>query len=243
MRALDARDVLRLWDACAALHPIDRTLAMLRASSPDEAIDAIAALPIGERERRAAALRVITFGADAEAANSCPACGLAHEVVPPLREILDAPPAPTEPFAITVRDHELLVRVPDSRDQAAITHCADAADAHRTIVGRCIVAATCLGEEVPVDALPAAIVAEVAEALAERDANAETLITLTCVECATRWTTVFDVGEFVWAELGHRARRLLHEVSALARAYHWSEAEILSMSAQRREAYLDLVGG
>ena len=35
---------------------------------------------------------------------------------------------------------------------------------------------------------------------------------------------------------------LLYEVGTLARAYHWSEAEVLAMTARRREAYLDLVG-
>jgi hypothetical protein len=242
VRALEARDILRLWEGGAMLHPIDRALAMLRAGSPDETLDALAGLAIGERERRAVALRVSTFGRAAEGVSDCPACGLAHEIDPPLAAILDAPPAAAEPITVVVGDWELVVRVPDSRDQAALTHCGDAQQALRTLVARCVVLATRGGDAVAVDALPDDVVAAAADALAERDSNAETLIALCCTACEHRWTIVFDAGEFLWAEIVTHARRLLYEVDTLARAYHWSEAEVLSMTARRREAYLDLVG-
>lgn len=242
MRALEARDLLRLWETCAALHPIDRALALVRAGSPEELPDALAALPIGERERRAAALRVATFGPDAEGVSGCPACGLAHEIDPPLAAMLDAPPAPTAPFTVAVAGHELLVRVPDSRDQAALTRCAGADEARRALRERCVLGATRGGEAVAVGGLPEEVIAAAAEALAARDADAETLIELACAGCDHRWTMVFDAGEFLWAEVAMHARRLLREVDALARAYHWSEADVLAMTARRREAYLELVG-
>jgi hypothetical protein len=242
VRALEARDLLRLWETCAALHPIDRALAMLRAGAPAEPPEALAALPIGERERRAVALRVATFGPRAEGAGACPACGLVHEIDPPLAAMLDAPPAPAGPFAVAAAGHELVVRAPDSRDQAALTRCAGAAEALRALLPRCVLHATRGGEAVAVDALPEEVIAAAAEALAQRDAGAETLLELGCAGCGHRFTMVFDAGEFLWAEVAMHARRLLHEVDALARAYHWSEADVLSMTARRREAYLDLVG-
>jgi hypothetical protein len=45
----------------------------------------------------------------------------------------------------------------------------------------------------------------------------------------------------LWAEIEVRAKRLLLEVHLLATAYGWSEAEILSLNAQRREFYLEMV--
>lgn len=234
--------MLGLWDACAALHPIDRTLAMLCAGSPDESLEALASLPIGERERRAVALRVTTFGALAEGVDECPACGVSHEVVPPLRAILESASAVTEPVRLSSRGYELLIRVPDSRDQASITHQSGVAAARAELLERCVIEASRAGEPVAAGELPAEVVAEVADALAARDGNAETLITLTCTGCGELWTIVFDAGEFLWREVVIRARRLLREIDVLARTYHWSEAEVLTMSAQRREAYLDLVG-
>jgi hypothetical protein len=242
VRALEARDVLRLWETCAVLHPLDRVLAMLRAGSPEGAADDLAALPIGERERRAVALRVATFGLCAEGVNECPACGLAHEIDPPLTAMLAAPPATAGPFPVVAAAHEVVVRVPDSRDQAALTDCADAAEALDALLRRCVLTATCGDEVVAPAALPEEVVAALARELALRDANAETLIELACAQCEHRWTMVFDAGEFLWAEIAMRARRLLHEVDTLARAYHWSEADVLSMTARRREAYLELVG-
>lgn len=243
MRALDARDVLWLWDACVTLHPIDRTLTMLRAGLPEVPFDVLAALPIGERERRAAALRVTTFGSTAEAADACPACGVSHEVDPPLDAILESVPVCVDPVPLSMGGYDLLVRVLDSRDQAAITHCEDAEQARTQLLQRCVMAASRSSERVEVADLPTEVVSEIAETLALRDSHAETLITLTCTGCGRPWTTVFDAGEFLWREVVMHARRLLREIDALARTYHWSEADVLAMSAQRREAYLELVGG
>jgi hypothetical protein len=53
---------------------------------------------------------------------------------------------------------------------------------------------------------------------------------------------LFDAGSFFWSELGAWARRLLHEIHSLARAYGWSESEILTLSPARRQAYLELIG-
>lgn len=242
MRALDSRDMLRLSEACAPLHPIDRTLGMLRAGCPDDTLDELGALPIGERERRAAALRLTTFGPRIEGTAECPACGLAHEIDPPLTAILEAPTASAEPWTLVVDGHELTVRVPDSRDQAAITHCGDAVEARARLVERCVLAALRAGESVAVGTLPESVVVELAGAVSARDRNAESLIAMTCAGCRQAWTIVFDAGEFLWAEVVMHARRLLREIDVLARAYHWSEADVLAMSALRRQAYLDLVG-
>ena len=53
------------------------------------------------------------------------------------------------------------------------------------------------------------------------------------------WTSV----AFVWAEVDAAAQRLLHEVDVLARAYGWTEPEVLALSEARRAAYLRLVRG
>jgi hypothetical protein len=46
---------------------------------------------------------------------------------------------------------------------------------------------------------------------------------------------------FVWAELEAQAHRLLHEIDVLARAYGWSEPEVLALGERRRAAYVSLV--
>ena len=50
------------------------------------------------------------------------------------------------------------------------------------------------------------------------------------------------MAEYLWKEVLIEARRLLREVNALARTYHWREADILALSPRRRQAYLELAG-
>lgn len=241
MRPLEASDILRLWETCGRLHPIDRALTMVGAACPEDPPEALARLPIGERERRAAALRMRSFGPRSAGACECPECGLELEIDAPLAEILAAPATDCEPFTVTIDDLELLVRTPDSRDQAALTRCPDDAAALRQLVDRCVIAAARDGVAT-VEPLTDVAVAELAAALAAHDTNAETLIALRCVRCDHAWTLLFDAGEFLWREVAARARRLLFEVHTLARTYGWHETEILGMTARRREAYLDLGG-
>jgi hypothetical protein len=49
-----------------------------------------------------------------------------------------------------------------------------------------------------------------------------------------------EIGQFLWTEIRARARRLLQEIDALARVYHWPEADILGMSDARRASYLEM---
>ena len=58
---------------------------------------------------------------------------------------------------------------------------------------------------------------------------------------STAWEASVDVGSFVWEEIAAEARRVVHEVDRLARAYGWREADILAMTPARRRTYLALV--
>jgi hypothetical protein len=107
-----------------------------------------------------------------------------------------------------------------------------------------LVAASCLtdpvGEEV-LAAWPEPLLAEVEARMIEADPQADIEIDLVCDVCSHSWKSAFDVGEFFWAELQSRAMLLLHDVHVLARAYGWSEPEVLSLSEARRAAYIELV--
>jgi hypothetical protein len=72
---------------------------------------------------------------------------------------------------------------------------------------------------------------------------AEIALTLTCPACDARQVVHLDIAGFLWAEVRHAAQRLLDEVHELGWAYGWSEGAILTMSASRRQAYLDRVRG
>src|SRR5262249_26139255 len=107
--------------------------------------------------------------------------------------------------------------------------------AERVLLERCVVI-----RSGPAGELPAEIRASVARAMAEADPLAEVLADIVCPSCEGAFVADVDLGAFVWAELRVRALRLLREVDALARAYGWSESEVLALSARRRAAYLEL---
>jgi hypothetical protein len=88
--------------------------------------------------------------------------------------------------------------------------------------------------------LSADLMTVLAQQMAECDPQAEILLNLTCPACNHYWQILFDIVAFFWSEISVQAKRLLHEVHTLARFYGWREADILAMSAVRRQFYLDL---
>jgi hypothetical protein len=64
---------------------------------------------------------------------------------------------------------------------------------------------------------------------------------LSCHSCAASFTSPFDLGRFVVAELLEHSRTLLDDVHVLARIYHWSEPEIFRLPLKRRLAYLSRI--
>lgn len=221
MPELSAAATLDLWQAVEGRDPVGRALALAAASGrgPGE----LAALPLGRRD---ALLLELHAGAALDATAECPACGERAEFGVDTRELLArgreaAEPAPVE---------SVVWRSPDSRDVAAAAAAGDADAAERVLLERCAGSAD----------LPSELRAAVVRAMAEADPLAEVLVDVSCPACGEGFVADVDVAGFVWAELRARARRLLREVDVLARAYGWTEAEVLELGDRRRAAYLEL---
>ena len=54
---------------------------------------------------------------------------------------------------------------------------------------------------------------------------------------------MIDVGAALWAEVQRAAELSLIEIDTLARAYGWSEDEVMRLAPMRRAAYLQIVEG
>lgn len=138
--------------------------------------------------------------------------------------------------------YELQLRLLNSRDLAEADDCGNPQQARALLVERCLVAARHEGEAIPGAELPERVVTRLADRLAECDPLSQVLFDLSCPACAHGWQAVLDIATFFWMELAACARRLLHEVHTLARAYGWREADILNMSPWRRRCYLEMMG-
>lgn len=112
-----------------------------------------------------------------------------------------------------------------------------------SLLARCVVAAHRGGEQVRAEELPAEVTEAIAARMAAADPQAEVQLDLKCPSCGEGWQSPFDIESFFWGEINAWAQRVLNEVHVLASAYGWREADILNMSASRRQCYLDLIGG
>jgi hypothetical protein len=61
-----------------------------------------------------------------------------------------------------------------------------------------------------------------------------------CPECGIGVTVLFDPQQYILTELRYQAAFIYEDVCLLARAYHWSEAEILALPAGRRLRYTEI---
>ncbi len=77
-----------------------------------------------------------------------------------------------------------------------------------------------------------------AEALEAHDPLTALRLTTHCPACGESVALEFDLEAHLLASAAARQARLLDAVHRLARAYHWSEREILALPRRRREQYL-----
>ncbi len=244
MRRLLAQDLLRLWETGLSEHPLDRALTILAAALPEMPWDDLADLPIGQRNKLLMAVREQIFGPSLPGVVQCPACSASLEFVLDASTLQQT--TPVEPARTIEHCCEngpvLRFRLPNSRDLAAILGSTDRSAARLLLVRRCLTSAGQTDEDGAdhMEHLTDSGISTVAAQMAERDPQAESQLELLCPACGHSWQVAFDIASFLWAELSAQAKRLLGEVDALAHAYGWPEADILSLSAARRQAYLEM---
>jgi hypothetical protein len=233
---LTAVDILRVWESASSQPPVDRALSILAVSSGAPRHE-LARLSIGDRDARLLDVREGTFGPRAVGMAACTRCAGRVEFALDLPSLHVPRAGRGESPEVEAAGWHLRFRLPDSDD---LTAAGGAADPRRALAARCVVEARQGGAAVAQPDLPPAALTALASAMAERDPQAEVLLDYTCPQCGTEGQTLFDIAAFLWEEVRAQAHRLLLEVATLARAFGWSEADILSMSAARRRAYLEL---
>ena len=245
-------DDVRILDTWVAGHrqPAARRLAMLAAAYPDLPGRRLAELPVGYANLLLLRDRQARFGATVEGDAQCPGCRQRLEVSVDLSGLLAGDPEPAGDREVEgevegeVRVGELVARfrLPSAGDLVTVADCPDPAEASRLLLRRCVREACRGTEPVDPDRLPAELVAALDAELARRDPLADLRLSINCAGCRHSFELVLDPAALYWAELAERARRLLFEVHRLARAYGWTESEILGIHPVRRAAYLELVG-
>lgn len=240
LAGLDGSDLLRAWEAMAAVDPMRRGAAVLDAVLTDLPAPA-EALPVGSCDTLLLALRVGTFGAPLSGVTTCPVCETDIDLDIDAAQILASLPAveavELSPDPVTRGDCVVRYRPATVADLSA---CTGRPDASERILARCITSATVDGSPVDVDELPLDVLDAVADAIAAADQAADLRLRASCPSCGEEHSTRLDVTEFFGAEITAAATALLLEVDELATRYGWSEAQILALSPTRRRTYLEL---
>lgn len=211
------------------------------------ASDLTASLTAGDREALVLHVRRLTLGDRLACVIRCPRCRepmdldlhVSDLLLPamsdsPLEHELDLEDGGT-PYHVRFR----LPTGAELEDAAAVVVRDGVTAAAQRILERCVIQVTRDGQAAT---LPSGLQATVSAAMASCDPQAELMLRPVCPSCGAQFEALLDAASFLFDEIGARVGTLLSEVHLLARHYHWSEAEILSLTHARRHAYLSLIG-
>lgn len=236
-------DLLLVWERGRGVKPARRGLMMLATAFPELEREDLAAWSIGTHNRKLIALFQMLFGQRVMGGAVCPACeetlgfdlsldqlGFSEAVVTPeLRE---------ESFG----EYTIGFRPPRVAHLHQATTLPNLSEAYAYLVRASLESVALAGRTLEPEELPPEVIAAVGAQIAQLDPGAEILLAMTCHTCAYAWQINFETSAFLWQRIALVAKRLLTETAMLARAYGWSEREILEMTATRRETYLELMG-
>lgn len=242
MKVPSASELLQVWEQGVAKKPIQQALYLLSAACPELSMeDHLAKLTMGQRDRLLLILREWLFGSQINCVAQCPQCQTELEVDFNIHDIWAAWVDSEHCVqTLTLDSYKVSFRLPNSLDIIAAAEAK--VDAQQHLLESCLLHTYFGQAECAVSQLPATVKTAIVEQMAKVDAQADIEIQLTCPECSKQWAASFDIVTFLWRELHNWAGRTLREVHQLASAYSWREADILAMSATRRQLYLEMLG-
>ena len=254
LRPLAGQDESFLEEAVQALLPAQQTTALLTRCltrlGPLAPVtsEAVRSLTVGDREALLLHLRRLTIGERMSCIVNCPdrECGKRMDLELNVSDLLVPPYQHTkDQYETGVNDNGIVYqvhfRLPTGADQETAARLArdNAPAAADLVLRRCVERVTIAGE--PIDECPLVVIQQLPAIMAALDPQAEVILRLTCPVCGHAFSALFDVATYFFQEVAGRMRHLYREVHLLALHYHWSEAEIMAMTARKRRLYLDLL--
>lgn len=242
MISVTTEQLLNAWEEGLSQTPSRRVLSLLSAAYPDMPHESLRKLSIGHRDDLLLGLRESLFGSKLTSLSPCPACSEQLELILDIADIRITPDSKqaTE-FTLSLTNYQINYRIPNSQDLLLVETKDDLSEMRKLLLERCLLSIKSNGQEQLVVDLPDDILTQIEDAMAEVDPQANVQLNLDCPTCHHHWSATFDIASFLWCEINFWAKRILHEVHVLAKAYGWPEREILSLSSKRRNLYLSLL--
>lgn len=236
---LDGDALLRLWERALGQPPEARDEALLQGVSEH----VLPVQTLGERNARLIDIHTRVFGRELALLSHCAQCGTVAQFSADgelLVAQIPAPPDACTSHRLQVDGHVIEFRLPSRSDIAAASSTPSEDDFVLHLLERCVLACTRDDASVPVSTLPGAVLDALSQRMEALDPAASVSFAVECPQCDAQWDARLDVGQLVWQKVQTAAESLLLDIDALARAYGWTEREILRLSPTRRAAYLQM---
>lgn len=238
--AADPAPLIAGWEAAAALPAPARAAVLLQHLGLVGSREAALGLPVGVCTGLAATAFADRFAPEIDIVLGCPGCGERLEATLDVRRLAEVEVPAADRRVVPVGPAPgLTVHTPTIRDLLAV---AGEPDGVTALLARCLRHA----DGRPLD--PAALAALTPADLRQIDAAATELagpagaaVATPCPGCGREIRALIDIGELLWEQAAAAARALLTDVVELARAFGWSERDVLALSPARRAAYRALL--
>ncbi|MBN8992444.1 MAG: hypothetical protein J0H42_29755 [Rhizobiales bacterium] len=236
--------LLDVWERTLRIAPSVRPIALLSLAFPETDADKLAKLSLGTRDAHLLRLRQTLFGDSITCLTGCPACSGELEFAVSVDDLLQqASEMVAGDHHIADSGYRVQFRTPDSTDLFVLSRFETNPNEYQEqIVSRCIIDIQGPNESVETKDLPKYLLDQLTEEMQRRDPLAMIWLDLGCPQCGHAWQSLFDIAEIIWIELDRWAQMLLHEVHLFARAYGWTERDVLQVSPARRAYYLGMIG-
>lgn len=185
-------------------------------------------------------LRISLFGPQLDAVVRCPKCDTQFDLLLDLSQLTQSISGPSDVF-VEADGYAARVRSPSVQDLHELAPDLTVEQFADALFLRCVEEATHLGAPVARSALPPTLRKAAADAFCEQGMESPSA-DLVCGVCDCAWRSPLDIACALLRDIDFLALRQLDEVSRIASAYHWSEYDILAMSPQRRQFYLEAIG-
>ncbi len=241
LSALTSEQIIDLWQRGREASYGERIGLLLSAAFPKAQSEDLLRLTIGQRDAVLLRLRELTFGGTVSCVAECPDCRALSEHLVEVSELLGGATGElgTHETLFDRDGYRIRFRPLSGEDLASIRRRSGPDAVRALLLDCCIVSVWDNGVEVSPDELPAEIVAEFGEVVADSDRHSEIWLDTECSECGLEFDSVFDALDFCWREIAAEARRTVAELDYLVAAYGWSQAKILKMSRARRRLYME----
>jgi hypothetical protein len=235
--------LLRVWERGLRANGPERALITLRELSAGLSEERSHALTLGERDRALFAARCRLFGDHFVANVPCPDCGQRLQFEFDVSDVLNGDAGvPAARITVETSDNcTIVIRVPNVDDLQCASNAADAVDARRQILERCVESALRGDMPMGMSEISETALEQIGMQLERADPDASLVIEAHCPGCNRSAEHDLDIAAFLWSEIEAESIRLLREVHKLARGYGWRESDILALSPLRRRAYIEML--